>query len=475
MSPRFSAAFLVALLAITGCSSSTVTSPPMPAASLLPSNPIKHVIVLMQENRSFNNLFMSYPGADTSTTGLAQGESQPVTIHAITLEHGYIAGVQPGTDISHDHKSFQLEYNQGQMDGFNQETLSEIWGQGANAGHFPYSYVVRGETKPYWDMAKQYTLGDRMFSTETSGSFVAHQELIAGSTRLSATESLTDFPSSQPWGCDAPPGTVTDVIFTNGKVEEAAGPFPCFSQYKTMADLLDVSKVSWKYYVASLKDNDELSGQVWNGFDAIKSVACPSRNGAVCERGHDWQYISSPASNVLTDIKKGSLPSVSWVIPALYDSDHPGSGHNHGPSWVAAVVNAVGKSKYWDSTAIVVTWDEWGGFYDNVPPPQLDYTSLNFRVPLLIISPYAKTGYVSHTQYEIGSILRYIEQTFALGSLGSTDARSNSIIDSFDFTQAPTKFKVIPARYPESFFTGNRPRPSAADVKEILEEDGTPE
>jgi phospholipase C len=468
---RFAAGVLVASFAITGCTGSTVTAPPMPAPSLLPPNPIKHVIVLMQENRSLNNLFMGFPGADTSSTGAAQGEAAPVKLHSMTLEgQGF-----PGQDIAHDHKAFTLEYNNGKMDGFNKESFGETW-TAPNAGNYAYAYVNRQETQPYWDMAKQYTLGDHMFSTETTGSFVAHQELIAGSAQLNANESLTDFPSSQPWGCDAPVGTVTSVIFKNGTVSETGGPFPCFSSYKTMADLLDASNVSWKYYVASMTGNDaDFSGLVWDGFDAIKKVACPSKHGPTCDRGPDWKNISSPAGSILTDIKKGSLPSVSWVIPALFDSDHPSSGHNFGPSWVAAVVNAVGKSKYWDSTAIVVTWDEWGGFYDNVPPPQLDYTSLNLRVPLLIISPYAKPGNVSHTQYEIGSILKYIEQSFNLGSLGSTDVRANSLIDSFDFTQTPTKFKVIPAPYPSSMFMGRRAQPSAAEIKEMIEDEGVPE
>jgi phospholipase C len=115
-----------------------------------------------------------------------------------------------------------------------------------------------------------------------------------------------------------------------------------------------------------------------------------------------------------------------------------------GPDWVTSVVNAIGESQYWDSTAIILTWDEWGGFYDHIPPPQLDYQGLGFRVPYIVISPYAKQGYVSHTQYETyGSTLKFIESTFGLGSLGTTDARANNITDAFDFTQTPRAFVPI--------------------------------
>jgi phospholipase C len=125
-------------------------------------------------------------------------------------------------------------------------------------------------------------------------------------------------------------------------------------------------------------------------------------------------------------------------------------------------VNAVGQSKYWDSTAIVIVWDEWGGQYDNVPPPQLDFRGLGIRVPCLIISPYAKQNYVSHTIYEWGSILKFVEQVFGLPALGSaqdgyTDARANSLIDSLNFNQSPRRFKTIPTKYKIQDFTSEPP------------------
>jgi phospholipase C len=138
------------------------------------------------------------------------------------------------------------------------------------------------------------------------------------------------------------------------------------------------------------------------------------------------------------------------VIPTGPESDHQTFNKagtkvvDVGPDWVASVVNAIGESKYWNSTAIIITWDDWGGFWDHVPPPQLDYRGLGFRVPLIIVSPYAKKGYVSHTQYEFGSILKFAETTFGLASLDTTDVRANNLTDAFDFSQKPRAFVEIP-------------------------------
>jgi phospholipase C len=138
-------------------------------------------------------------------------------------------------------------------------------------------------------------------------------------------------------------------------------------------------------------------------------------------------------------------------------ADYPVIPYPYGPSWVGDLVNAIGKSKDWNSTAIIIVWDDWGGFYDNVPPPQLDSVGLAIRVPCLIVSPYAKKNYVSHTQYEYGSILKFIEQTFGLGSLHASDVRANSLVDSFDFTQRPRRFVPIRTRFPASFFLSQAP------------------
>jgi phospholipase C len=251
--------------------------------------------------------------------------------------------------------------------------------------------------------------------------------------------SVIDFPSNAPYGCDAPKGTVTSLIYTTGKYSRGAGPFPCFS-YATIRDRLDASGLSWKYYVEPVCCN---GGPIWNAFDAIRAV----------RYGSDWSTnVSIPETNVFADAKNGRLPVVSWVIPKVHNSDHPGEPPDYGPSWVAQVVNAIGRSPEWKSTAVIVLWDDWGGLYDHLPPPQLDYEGLGMRVPMLVISPYARKGYVSHTQYEFGSILAFIENNWGLKRLGTTDGRAHTIGDVFDFTKPPRPFVAIPARRSVQFF-----------------------
>src|SRR5581483_11042042 len=233
----------------------------------------------------------------------------------------------------------------------------------------------------------QYGLANAMFSTQGSGSFTAHQDLIRGGSEIDSTESFIDDPtSSSAWGCDSPAGTKTNLITTSLAYEANKGPFPCtkdFSSYgsydySTLADLLDAAGISWKYYTPVFKKGT--SSALWNGFDVIWKV----RNGP------EWTTnISSPETNIFSDLTSGTLPSMSWVIPDACNSDHPGYTCDTGPSWVTSVVNAVGQSSYWNSTAIIVVWDDWGGFYDPVSPDPLDdQGGPGFRVPMLAISPY---------------------------------------------------------------------------------------
>jgi phospholipase C len=443
-----------------------------------PATPIQHVVILLQENRSFNNLFAGFPGADTAMEGLCKGGTawckvpHEVPLRVVKLKSG---PQNRGKDISHSHHAFEVECDADaegvcQMDGFDMIGYGES-GQLGSARFYPYAYVDREETAPYWKLAERYTLADRMFSTDTASSFIAHQELIAGTARWDAHASLTDQPNIPVWGCFAPGkhsgrGQIvfTPLLYRSGKVKRY-GPFPCFSQYRTIANLLDVGKVSYTYYVEkSPNPVGDFSGAVWNGFAAIKDFYY----------GPDWhEHISTPNTAIFGDLHSGQLASVSWVIPSLYDSDHPVSGCNGGPWWVTRVVNALGSSKYWDSTLILVAWDDWGGWYDNVPPPQNNYHSLGMRVPLIVISPYAKPHHVSHTEYNYGSILRFIEDNFGLGRLGSTDVTANSIVDSLNFRQKPLQFR--PAPLPKAAACKSRIT-NPHSMEEIIEhDDGVPD
>jgi len=407
--------------------------------------PIDHIIVLVQENRSFDNLFATFPGADGATSGKTHdGRTVPLTKHVL------------GTlDVNHDYKTYLTDYDGGKMDGFD---LSDFIHSKQKVGTYPYMYVDPNDIKPYWTLAQQYALADHMFQTQGSGSFTAHQDLIAGATAIDSTHSVIDTPLGSPWGCDAPPGTKTSLITTSGQYQRAKGPFPCWNYPTgTLRDLLDAKHVSWKYYAPAYKAGSV--GALWNAFAAIQAV----------RQGPEWSTnISIPQTNVFNDITNNKLAAVSWVIPDQPDSDHPGNGkgHDEGPSWIAQVVNAVGQSSYWNSCAIIIVWDDWGGFYDHEPPPFMDDAGgLGFRVPLIVVSPYIPAGEISHTQFEFGSVLKFTEDTFGLGSLGTTDARATSIGKLFNFNQAPRAFSPIPSQRSRAYFLHQPPSYEPVDTE----------
>jgi phospholipase C len=387
-----------------------------PATRFAPSStstPIQHVIVVVQVGRSFDNLFDGYPGADTAKEGMTH-TGEMVSLKPITLQTTGQPGL--GVTLPASPRTFHTEYRAGKMDGFDLIRFGTD-GKGAPAHLYPYAYVVRSETKPYWNLAQHYALADHMFATEHAASFAGSQVLIAGSTALRSGNYVVGVTNAG--GCDALQGTRT-ILSDGGR-----GPRPCF-KWKTMADLLDAASVSWKYYSLLCTGRYADFGCFWNAFEAIKTV----------RYGRDWtRDVSIPNANLFSDLQKGSLPAVSWVTPTLAESDDSVSGNKAGPRWVTSIVNAVKRTRYWSDTAIVVIWTDWGGYYDHVPPPFLDQIGLGMRVPMLVISPYAKVGYVSHTQYEQASILKFIEENWNLGSLGTTDRRAASIGDMFTFTQ----------------------------------------
>jgi phospholipase C len=437
----------VALFATAGCggggSAATTPAIPMQPSSSSSPSPIKHVIVMVQENRTFNSLFAQFPGAVGTTTGLQRVNGKTVSYNLNEVN------LLDKTNLRHTYPAYHTAYRGGNMDAFN---LIIAQATGKKEGNAPYQYVNPSQIAPYWDMAEQYALADHMFATQGSGSYTAHQDLIRGATNISSTQSVIDDPTGMPWGCPAPSGTVTSIITTNLKYEPNKGPFPCFT-YETLQVPLDTAGVSWKYYTPAWQGN---TGGIWNAFLSISSVYGNSS---------EWSaHISQPETNVFSDISGGTLPAMSWVIPDGVNSDHPAYSSDTGPSWVASVVNAVGQSQYWNSTAIVIVWDDWGGFYDPVKPPKLDKQGgPGFRVPMIVISPYVRfnsssqPGYVSKTVYEYGSILRFVEDTFGLARLGTTDATSKSIGDVFNFNQPPRTFTTIPSSYSRSYFLHQKP------------------
>ncbi len=454
------AALLIATLT-AGCSAHQV----VPGGDLVPASApvghggadvsighyIKHVVVIIQENRSFDNVFQGYPGADTQSYGYAKLKSGKVV--KVNLTVAPFKGKYGGDDLAHGYAGAMMDCDApsgGQNCANDGYWLANNKWRPYNPPYYPYGYLDRTDTAPYWTMAQHYVLADKLFPTEWGPSFTAHLDLIAGNTWLNDahTLALVDTPSSGPWGCDAPSGTTTPTLSSNG-VENRNGPFPCFTRYNTLASLLDNKKIPWKFYAPAIGG----LGGIYNTFDAIKWV----------RYGSDWtKNVISPQTKILSDLPKQLAP-VTWITPTGKDSDHPNSDSDTGPSWVANIVNAVGQSPYWNSTAIVVLWDDWGGWYDHVSPPQLDYLGLGYRVPMLVISPYAKKGYVDHTQFEFGSILKFTENVFNLPSLGFTDQRANGLSDAFDFSQKPRAFQKIPCKYPPSHFTGEGPSNQPVD------------
>ncbi len=423
----FSVLAAAALAGCNGLGTHGVGGSALPAANVQErpatssGNKITNVVIVIQTNRSFDNLFATFPGANGATIGKMPGG---VTYQ---LKSGNLYSPKL---YQNSRAAFLVDYDNGAMDGW-----SKVYVDQKACATCAYQYVNPAQIKPYWAMAQKYVLADNMFSTENSGDFSSHQDLIRGSSSIDGTQSLIDFPSHGPWGCDAQQGTTTPVITNQNKYIQN-GPAPCMN-YSTLRDLLDAKKVSWKYYAPPLYNNG-LAGAYWNPYDAISAV----------RYGPEWtNNISSPETNFFKDVSSNKLAAVSWVSPSDQNSDHAGFGKKDtGPAWVAKVVNAIGKSKYWKSTAIVVVWEDWGGWYDHVPPPQLDYAGLGMRVPMIVVSPYAKTGYVSHTQYEFGSIIRFVEDNWSLGRLNTTDTRANSMADVFNFSQSPRKFKLLPVK-----------------------------
>jgi phospholipase C len=391
------------------------------APSVAGAGLIQHVVIIVQENRSVDDLFNGFPGADTVLYGpTSTGET--VALHPVSLTAPY--------DLDHSHHGFLTEYRDGAMDGFDLE---------ATTGPAPplaaYGFVPHAESAPLFALGEEFTFADRMLETNQGPSFPAHQFILAGTSIPQTGSDLlvaenVKYPAgvrSGISGCDSPPGSTVRLIDPAGF--ENTNIFPCF-EHPTLPDLLDAAGVSWNYYTPD-------PYFLWTAPEAIKHL----------RYGSQWTHVIVPETGIFSDIRQGRLAGVSWVIPTGANSDHPGSRSDTGPSWVADVVNAIGESPYWKTTAIFVTWDDWGGWFDHVRPTIYNSYELGFRVPLLVISPYAKPGYVSHVQHEFGSILHFVEERFGLGSLGYTDARADDLSDCFNFAQPPLPFRPVSTKY----------------------------
>jgi phospholipase C len=437
---------VVAMLLAAGCrgSGGPGTSSVLPAASsrtaiapvpaFHPNGKIEHVVIIIQENRSFNELFYGYPGAKTVAYGYDSANRKialkPVGLATTwDLDVNFVkacngTGKVPGTDC--------------RMNGFNGSCkLNRCKNEYA-----AYGYVPHAQTKPYFDMAERYVLADEMYASNYDASeFVAHQYLIAAQANATVNYPLTN------WGC---PGGPADQIWTIDKKRSLSTPVEACFDSATIGDELDAAGYTWAFYAGPIgigagktcgqgsegEGYEERNG-IWSAYQAVRHICY----------GRDWDKdVISPPAQFRDDVKRGRLRTVTWITPTDADSDHAGNDSAKGPSWVASLVNAVGESKFWDSTAIFVVWDNYGGWYDPEPPAYVDYDGLGIRVPLLIVSPYARQGFVSHVHYEDGSILKFVEDQFGLARLAASDTRAKSPEkDCFNFKQPPRKFVRIKA------------------------------
>jgi phospholipase C len=412
------------------------------------SRKFEHVLVIYQENRTPDNLFHGLPHADIANSGV-NSLGKRIVLEPITLANHY--------DLGHEHRDFLEMYDAGKMDGADKITCTRC------PPNAEFKYVDPSEVAPYFQLARQYTFGDRMFQTNQGPSFPAHQFIISGTSAPTATSNLFAAENTEhangTTGCAAPPTAYVLLIDPSGT--ESSKTYPCF-EHPTLTDLLNRAGISWKYYTPS-------AGSGWTGPNAIKHICGPVDEHCA---GVDWtNHVILHNTEVLSDISEGKLPAVSWVIPTGQASDHAGINNGTGPAWVASIVNAVGHSSYWSTTAIIISWDDWGGWYDHVPPPQVRVNCsewgcgyiYGFRVPLIVVSPFAKAGYVSHVIHHTGSILRFIEKTFGLPTLGYADAIADDLSDCFDLKQDPIRFKTISAPLDAAYFLNDRSRPLDPD------------
>ncbi len=423
-----------------GASSSPGTGPGQVIAG---QNPIEHVIFLIKENRTFDHYFGRYPGAEGTTTGMkmVQGadgqwvaEPQPVKLRIAPY-------VQPH-DITHGFASGLQSINGGEMNGYN--TI----GQGEDMSG--YTQHTRKSLPNYWKLADRFVLADHFFTSMYGPTFPEHLYTVAAqSYGIVDNKTNADTPGNY---CGDP-----QEFTKRFKLEDLSGDdlsrimqleddiltevpeqYLRIAQYwedvrtcfniKTLPDRLEKAGVSWKYYGNA--------DQWMNGLQAIRHIW----NGPM-------RVNIQPPDTILTDLEAGTLPAVSWLIPpdASDANEHPGGGGSvcMGENWTVDRLNAIFESEYWPTTAIVIVWDDFGGFYDHVPPPHLDVMGLGPRTPALIISPYTRAGTnpdggaIDATTYEFSSVLAFIERLHQVDPLTERDRNADPLSGAFDFTQPP--------------------------------------
>jgi len=375
--------------------------------------PIKHVVFIIKENHSFDNLFARFPGVDGATYAMVGSRKIPL---GVTPDHLLF-------DIDHGGSAATKAVDNGRMDAFHR------LGGAVQFGHdYADSAYEEKEIPAYWKYAESYALADHFFSTIMGPSFPNHLVTIAGIDG-GVVDNPVGSELSPSWGCDAPQSSRVRALAPNGAVKYV---FPCFD-FKTLADEAQAGHVSWRYYAASPGQ----TGYIWATFDAIRHI----------RYGPSWAQADVPYTRFTADVRDGNLPSITWLTTDLAYSEHPPAGMCAGENWTVQQINAIMQSPYWKSTAIVLAWDDFGGFYDHVPPPVVNNIGLGPRVPAIVISPYARAGYVDHITYDFGSVLRFMEDVFHLPYLPTSAPSLPSIAGMLNIDQRPAPPLVLPLQH----------------------------
>jgi phospholipase C len=400
---------------------------PTPTPTQTPAGLPQHVIIVVQENRSVDNLFAGFAGADTQAYGY-DSKGQRIPLKQVALGAPY--------DPKHSHESFVTEFNNGAMNGFD--------ANGCEGKPCPsdaaYEYVDPADIAPYRLLAAQNALADHVLQANEGPSFAAHIYLIAGQSgspgsRWYIAENVA---GHQFDNCLAPPShTVQQIDMTTPYPGVEGNPiFPCIDP-PTVLDELDKAGIGWRYYTPAL-------GWIWTSPLAIRHLY---------DSPSDRARVVTPETSIFNDIRERKLQPVSYVIPRIRNSDHGGPDRGTGgPAWVASIVNAIGGSPYWANTAIVVTWDDWGGWFDHYVPTHPtnplggtpDPYEYGFRVPVIAAGSMAKTGYIDHTPRSSAAIVHFIEDVYGLPSLGELDAQTDDLFSMFAFGSPRKAFEKIP-------------------------------
>jgi phospholipase C len=380
------------------------------AAALETAFPIKHVVFLIKENRTFDHMFGTFPGANGVTVGMDQGEERPL----IRGTDGRIPA-----DIPHSYAAALAAWNEGKMDFFDQ----------GPQGDWAYSQLRKPDLPNYWRWAKEFALFDNFFASAHGPSFPNHLYTIAATSGGAVDNPRRTGFFSLTFGCDAPEQQLVEVVDSEGITKKVR---PCFD-FLTEGDLLDRKEIPWSYYAAS----EDQKGYIWSAYSAIRRYR---------ENPERWQEHIFPVDRLVEDIREGALPPVTWITPRFELSEHPEYNFCHGENWSTKVIDAIMNSPMWESTAIFLTWDDYGGFYDHVPPPQVDGFGFGIRVPLLVLSPYAKQGVVTSELGEFSSVLRFIEDNWDLRQLTDRDREATPLLSAFDFDHEPREPVPLPLR-----------------------------